>query len=385
MALGSAASHAIEITVGPQLAPIPGDVAEANVLVGMLDGSGSVSQPTGAGNARSPWTGLTNASAGDRAFLYVQSGGIAFDLDVPANGGVPAREASFLWGSPDTYNRLELFLDGDSVATIVPGSSPVPVDANGTYRVTISEVEFDALEFSSTQASFEFANLAVSPAFDGELGCRDAETEPGSTLRRLDDVGLGDDDECAPPIPSRLDFDGATLRFLADYAVLGDAEPAFAFDVAWRTEWVEGVATQQAIPYTGVNPPSVPTTAQAAPLSVQWFGASAEPEEPHLLDYCPGTPEYAVDESGKPVLDAEGNPVLVGLTFPAGFVTTANDMSSDLPGFQYGCLIRRDVEILEDTGACPELPEQAPANPICIRVRESGYLRGDWTATRTLR
>lgn len=385
-ALAASAAQAITVTAVVQSKPISSDVLAANNLEGTLAGTGSLSQIPGTTPVRSPWTALNASSAADREFLYVRLGGsITFDLMTPANGAVPAATASLLWGSPDTHNKLELLREGSVVATIIPGAAGagVPANSNFTYLVTISDIVFDTLVFSASGTSFEFANLAATPEFTGELGCGDAETAPGTTLRRLNDLGVESAAGCAPPVPSRLDFDGSTLTFLADYEVLEGAEPAFAFDVAWRTEWVEEIPPPLAIPHTvgGPNPPpATPTAAQAVSLSVQWFGLSAVPERPYLLDSCPGNPIFA------PQPDLNGNPVLVALEFPAGFVDDAdgvNDMS-DLPGFQYGCLISRDVELVEDATECSASEKPSP-NATCVRVKESGYLRGDWTATRTLR
>lgn len=378
LALATTTARAIEITAMPQHLPIPSEVTANNDLVGELSGSGSLSQDRGIGGARSPWTGRTSTGhppETDREFLYAKVGSITFDLTLPANGAVPAATASFLWGSPDTYNELKLFSGGDLVATIVPGSeSSVPRDPSGTYLVTISDVVFDELVFTSTAASFEFANLSVTPAFTGDLDCGESEVEAGSTLRRLNDVDSPE--ECSDEIPSRLDFDGETLAFLADYEAIEGAEPAFAFDVAWRTEWVPLVPPPQAIPYGGVNPPVVPTTTAEAPLSVQWFGPSPDPDPPsnppYFLDYCPGEPQF--DEDG----------LLVALEFPVDFDDDEdgdNDMSG-LPGFQYGCLVNREVEIVADPDLCPE--SGSTEGLICVRVIESGYLRGDWRSTRRL-
>jgi hypothetical protein len=214
---------------------------------------------------------------------------------------------------------------------------------------------------------------------EGEFDCGDTDVEAGGVLRRLDDVE-GPEGDCTK-LPYQLEFDGETLAFLADYGVLeAGTEPAFAFDVEWRTELVTG-PTPQAVPYVpGDNPPSLPETfAQQVPFSVQWFGLSpgAEPPPgvtPYLIDYCPGQPVYT-------------DGVLTGLTLPAGFDDApegSNDMS-DLDGFQFGCLVARAIEIVDPQSCGIEPPQMVAPNQLCVRVKESGYLRGDWTATRTLR
>jgi hypothetical protein len=275
-----------------------------------------------------------------------------------------------------------LFLGDELVATVTRDSWTPSGVSSKTYLVTISGVVFDRLVFSATGTSFEFANLTVTPQYTGDLACGKSKDAEGASLRRLNDVDAALPEECADPIPSRLDFDGETLTFLADYNVLEGAEPAFAFDVDWRTEWVEEVALPQAIPYlTGnPNPPlNAPTASQGAALSVQWFGASALPDEPYLLDSCPGNKVF------EQPADPSADPVLVAVEFPPGFDTVdgPNDMS-DLPGFQYGCLVSREVELVEDAAECVAEDKPTP-NATCVRVKESGYLRGDWTATRTLR
>ena len=74
-------------------------------------------------------------------------------------------EFSLLWGSPDSYNTLELLLDDVTVLTI-PGSL-FSIPAFGASFVSIaaeSSAEFfNGVRFSSAGNAFEFSNMGVTP------------------------------------------------------------------------------------------------------------------------------------------------------------------------------------------------------------------------------
>lgn len=70
------------------------------------------------------------------------------------------------WGSVDTYNTLQLILEGNIVATILgldilPPADGFQGDGGSTY-VNITGVTFDTAKFLTTQFAFEFDNLAVA-------------------------------------------------------------------------------------------------------------------------------------------------------------------------------------------------------------------------------
>jgi hypothetical protein len=233
---------------------------------------------------------------------------------------------------------------------------------------------------SLTDAEFEL--LPFVP--EGDLACNEGDTEGGATLRRLDDIDLaagnGESKACEKLLPYRLDFDGSTLAFLVDYSVIAgdEVEPTFAFEVTWNTEWVPAPFPSAVEYYPGFNPPSSPQTTivQSVPLSVQQF---LETDELYLLDMCPGEPEFGPIDPN----DTESEIGLIGMAFPADFNDSEggpNDMST-FTGFQFGCLADRKIEIVSE-GDCPESAD-SPGS-VCVRVTETGFLRGDWTVTRAL-
>lgn len=90
---------------------------------------------------------------------------------------------SLLWGSPDSYNRLEFFLGGVSQGAIVPGTvfagqtGNIVATRGAAVYVTFSDVTFDSVVASSpTQAAFEFAGVVSSEV---------AVPEGGATLALL--------------------------------------------------------------------------------------------------------------------------------------------------------------------------------------------------------
>ncbi len=77
--------------------------------------------------------------------------------------------ASFVWGSPDTYNTLEFLLGGSVVDTVVfsglENIDPASFGLNSALA-TFTDITgdlFDAIRFSSSTNAFEFANLEVAP------------------------------------------------------------------------------------------------------------------------------------------------------------------------------------------------------------------------------
>jgi hypothetical protein len=221
----------------------------------------------------------------------------------------------------------------------------------------------------------------------GVLNCGDSETAPEEegvtgTLTRLDTQ------DCTL-LDYSLDFDGQTLVFLADYSVLEEGEfPEFRFDMAWAPEFVE-VPLHVAVPYTegGDNPPPATnsgfsTFVQKVPLTVQWF---EDPDNRFFLDYCPAK-SISYD---RPPNDDN----VVGIVLQDEVESDVDNDMSVLDGFQYGCLIKRTVEIVnDDVGVCPitalgdpKFTGPTTAEAICVKVTESFYVRGDFGATRTLR
>jgi hypothetical protein len=124
---------------------------------------------------RSPWDTVLFPGVWEKApFTSVQSGSSAtFDLNNPI------RSVSFIWGSPDNYNNLDIVLTtGGSAITIngadgrlqpvsgcIPPLGSTTCFGRGAVFVTITADGsgfFDSITFKSGQNAFEFANLTIA-------------------------------------------------------------------------------------------------------------------------------------------------------------------------------------------------------------------------------
>ena len=296
-----------------------------------------------------------------------------------------------LKANPKATVRIQTFNGNDLVHNFVISCNKVcTVQVNEANALSSNNASWDSVTItsitgnrSSESGAFALADSEFNWA-QGDLDCLDSvQSGAGSggsnaTLTRL--FGINEDVSCTK-IPYRLDFDGETVEFLADYGVLDpEVEPAFAVDLIWGIEFVTATtpAAQAFDSAFDPNPPAYlaigtpPSTfVQAVPLSVQWFN---DADRKYFLDYCPGQPTFAV---------ADDPASLNKLDFPPGFDSSTNDMA-DLPGFQFGCLVNRAVQIVGDSVACPQGADVTGPDAICVTVKETVYLRGDWTATRTL-
>jgi hypothetical protein len=71
---------------------------------------------------------------------------------------------SLIWGSPDVYNTMSLFLGGTLVAQVIPGVGDGPAALQrGAFLVTVSDTAFDRVVISSRGVAFEFANFSTEP------------------------------------------------------------------------------------------------------------------------------------------------------------------------------------------------------------------------------
>lgn len=160
--------------------------AQAAVSISVTPGTNVYNGPTplenfdGATAPRWDRAIFTGSSSGVRAQPFGSTGGYAsvgpsdgtpgvFDL----TGLGPIRTISFIWGSVDSYNTLDILGAGGAVlATIVGNQIFNPANGNQTdpntnplVTLTIGDDIFGqvtALRFSSTQNAFEFDNLAVA-------------------------------------------------------------------------------------------------------------------------------------------------------------------------------------------------------------------------------
>lgn len=117
-------------------------------------------------SSRSPWeldnetisTALTPASPG---FFTIGINGTNVSSQAVLDLGGRHTSFSLLWGSPDTYNTLELLLDGALAFAVIPGSTLGGPSAPqlGASFVSISDTLFNAVRFTSTSNAFEWASM----------------------------------------------------------------------------------------------------------------------------------------------------------------------------------------------------------------------------------
>ena len=114
------------------------------------------------GVRRSPWQGC-GCGVGENdldAYYTSVSGGATATYTFASS----RTSLSFLWGSPDNYNDLEIVLVGGGGSEVINGTAAQGPVAIGAQFVTISDVgSFDKVIFRSGRNAFEFANLAAVP------------------------------------------------------------------------------------------------------------------------------------------------------------------------------------------------------------------------------
>lgn len=110
---------------------------------------------------KSPWSGTALADTGH----YTS---IQHDSWATYAADQLSQLLSFVWGSPDTYNKIEFLLGGSVIETVQLSASTIIDPATWGdmgATVTITDVgTFDAVTFHSIGAnSFEIANLEIAP------------------------------------------------------------------------------------------------------------------------------------------------------------------------------------------------------------------------------
>ena len=134
--------------------------AEANPFADDITGTvfenyvGSVN-----GVRRSPWQNSSvDEDAVDSFYTSVSGNSSAtynFDEDM---GSI-----SFVWGSPDTYNDLDIILSSGTETVTINGAQAFGTPGLLAEYVTITDVgAFDSVTFRSGSNAFEFANLSTT-------------------------------------------------------------------------------------------------------------------------------------------------------------------------------------------------------------------------------
>lgn len=107
---------------------------------------------------RSAWQGST-VNENDAGAFYTS---VSRHSSATYNFATAQTSVNLLWGSPDSYNYLDLMLVGGGKVTVNGAAAQGPVAILQQF-VTISGVgAFDAVVFRSSNNAFEFANLSTS-------------------------------------------------------------------------------------------------------------------------------------------------------------------------------------------------------------------------------
>jgi hypothetical protein len=116
-------------------------------------------------NARSPYEGITTGPVTEATGRYhsVRGGGSA-TYEFASNQFF----LSLIWGSPDTYNKIEFFSTVDASGTPIDTvtAPPPPATQAGFANVTITNIAnsnagFRSFVLSSTQNAFEYAQVVT--------------------------------------------------------------------------------------------------------------------------------------------------------------------------------------------------------------------------------
>lgn len=171
--LAISATMALAVTVsGSTLiptTPISNPIADSVTGTVLQNTTGSITNIK-----KSPWEGILTGAAFDAAEYTSISGGSTATYSL---AGTPIYSFSFLWGSPDSFNDLEIVLTSGGTETVLGSNSALrPVATNTTggtsnnfgtgvvlVTITHSGVQFDSVTFRSSRNAFEFANLTLTP------------------------------------------------------------------------------------------------------------------------------------------------------------------------------------------------------------------------------
>lgn len=168
MLAATSASAATSATIDftPDLAAYAG----SSTLIG---GGGTINAPTFFGDQNdivlSPFS--PNANVG-----YFASGPALETQPTVSTlsfGGEQQSMFSFLLGSPDSFNTVEFFLGGNSKGTLAAilalSYGPEIYSGAGAIFVSVSEIFYDAVTFTSSQQAIEFSNISSVPVPAGVL------------------------------------------------------------------------------------------------------------------------------------------------------------------------------------------------------------------------
>jgi hypothetical protein len=252
--------------------------------------------------------------------------------------------------------------------------------------------------------------LSDSELFDaGALACgasailQDDDRQIISEMRRINDTADDKSNECGdePVVPYVFTYDGKTMRFLT-----GDIpddptvykEPAFELNVTWEPEAID---VTDAVRATEVGNSVLPDGFM--PLSQQQFyegtrSKDFEDADPkYYFAACQGHPVYIEKTVDNKTISVLSDLVLFPATEEVSTESeddgdsfkplAAYDMSTYFEGTQYGCYLNRTIQILEPAmcGLSDDAtdPKKNSSGKICVQRSEHGYVRGDFTLSKS--
>lgn len=126
-----------------------------------FDRVGITSGSLGSGESRSPFDGLGAGNFEEIEYFTVGTPSLLPDSKSPATLLYTGLQTSFkiLWGSVDVYNTLAFYKGDTLVTTLVGGVGVAPATGKGASIVTLTELQFDKVVFTSRGAAFEFSNI----------------------------------------------------------------------------------------------------------------------------------------------------------------------------------------------------------------------------------
>lgn len=148
LALAGAASAATIAWSPTPTSSMPNPLADETTGVVYENITGSVKNdflsPFGMSDTTNPYTSVQANSSATYSF------------------GVDNSSLSFVWGSPDTFNTLAFYDDGQLVEIVSYSGTPTGVNLPNGQATIYTVGVFDEVVFSSTRDAFEFANLTAS-------------------------------------------------------------------------------------------------------------------------------------------------------------------------------------------------------------------------------
>jgi hypothetical protein len=169
---GSGCSFTVTDGVNPYAGPAPTFTFDPGSRPSTTGGNFEVGTPPGSLYAQPYGTDAGTGAYGGLGYYYTAGPSTSTPGIINLTGLGPIDNLSFVWGSVDQFNTLQILSTSMSVLYTIVGSDIVsPADGNRTSAHTNPLVTFffsdpsniGYLELSSTQNAFEIDNLAINP------------------------------------------------------------------------------------------------------------------------------------------------------------------------------------------------------------------------------